>query len=249
VNSTRPSTDSDEDITSPKLMSDSSVSSMAIFRISDSQEDQPHQRYWYRRFSDLLNIGFLGAQVPGLVGNSIIGQAMEEAHKAKAMMSLRYASSGMALFFSVVLAAMAMWASSKIPRFKKSAGMLILFICGLFSITTIYRLCVMYHTTTSLTSTSPGSQNTSAEKTVFYIFHIIPEWISVLMLLSCNVRDVFGTGMFGDDRARDETESEKAAREAKELYKAEKKTGTDAGIHEEDFGLFSKLNHLRRCKV
>lgn len=89
VNSTRPSTDSDEDITSPKLMSDSSVSSMAIFRISDSQEDQPHQRYWYRRFSDLLNIGFLGAQVPGLVGNSIIGQAMEEAHKAKVMMHLR----------------------------------------------------------------------------------------------------------------------------------------------------------------
>jgi len=71
----------------------------------------------------------------------------------------------------------------------------------------------------------------------------------VLMLLSCNVRDVFGTGMFGDDRVRDETESEKAARQAKELYKAERKTGTNVGIHEEDLGMFSKFNQLRRCKV
>jgi hypothetical protein len=122
-------------------------------------------------------------------------------------------------------------------------------MCCLFSITTIYRLSVMHNTTTSLTSTSSGSQNTPAEKAAFYIFHIIPEWMSVLILLSCNVRDIFGTGMFGDNRARDESQREKEAREAKELYKTERQTGKDVGIQQEDFGIFAKLHHLWRCKV
>jgi len=117
------------------------------------------------------------------------------------------------------------------------------------SITSIYRLCVMRTTTTSLTSTASGSQNTPAEKAAFYIFHILPEYISVLILLSCNVRDVFGTGMFGDRRFRDETQREKEIKETNELYKSDKKAGSAVGIYDEEFRMFGKVRHLWRPKT
>lgn len=97
----------------------------------------------------------------------------------------------------------------------------------------------MSHTTTSLASMAPGSQNTPGAKAAFYIFHMAPEWISVLVLLLFNVRDIFGTGVFGS-RARDQTKSEKEAKGPKETYKYEGKAGQSIGIHDEDFGLFSK---------
>jgi len=102
--------------------------------------------------------------------------------------------------------------------------------------------------TTSLISTASGSQNTPAEKAAFYIFHIVPEWISVLILLSCNVRDIFGTGMFGDHRFRDETQREKEIKEASELYKLDRKAGSAVGIYDEDFRMFATVRHLWRRK-
>jgi len=62
----------------------------------------------------------------------------------------------------------------------------------------IYRLVVMRFQTTTLLSTAPGSLNTPASKTVFYLLHVLPEWIAMVMLLSVNVREVYGTGKKGD---------------------------------------------------
>lgn len=157
VNSTRPSTDDDDDdITPSKLMSDSATPRLVILRISEgpenSQEDKPRQRYWYRRLSEFLFTGFLAALVTGVVGNSFYGGGVDKADKAALVMRLRfgvqnsinifielkvcrlfrYASSAISLFFSIVLGATAMWASKKIPRFKTSAGSLTLFMCCLF---------------------------------------------------------------------------------------------------------------------
>lgn len=33
-----------------------------------SDEDRPKERFWARRFSDVTNLAFLGATVPGIVG-------------------------------------------------------------------------------------------------------------------------------------------------------------------------------------
>lgn len=78
----------------------------------------------------------------------------------------------------------------------------------------IYRLIIMYHTTTSLISMSPSSLNTVTAKATFYIFHMIPEWMAVALLLGFNVREMFGTGAFGDWRG--ETPSQKERRKTKE---------------------------------
>jgi len=251
VNTTLPSVNCDSSCSI--MTSGSSTRSLITFSSSGlgaaesaQEEDKLRERYWYRRLSDFLRLGFIGAQVPGILGNSDYANAVTMIH-ATFVFRLRYAGSAIALFFSMALAATAWWAKTNVPRFKKNAAYLTLFICGLFSITSIYRLCVMWNTTTSLTSTAPGSQNTPGEKAAFYIFHIVPEWISLLTLLSFNVRDVFGTGMFSD-RARDETEGEKETKKAKELYKYEEETGRNVGIRDEDFGLFSKGSHLWRGK-
>lgn len=108
----------------------------------------------------------------------------------------------------------------------------------------------MYNTTDSLTSTAPGSQNALSEKAAFYIIHILPEWIAVLLFLSFNVRDVFGTGMFARDKWRDESPKEREAREIEEFQQAQRKTEEKIGIQDEDFGMFSRAKSWCnwRCK-
>lgn len=86
----------------------------------------------------------------------------------------------------------------------------------------IYRLSVMFHTTTSLTSQEQGSLNNPASKAAFYVFHIVPELISTALLIAINVRQTMGTGPLGDYRWRDETPKERARRERKATEKAEK---------------------------
>lgn len=84
------------------------------------------------------------------------------------------------------------------------------------AIPAIYRLSVMYRTTTTLISISPSSLNTPAAKATFYVFHMMPEWISVSLLLGLNIREIFDTGMLGDWRIVDETKKEQDGTERRE---------------------------------
>ena len=77
-----------------------------------------------------------------------------------------------------------------------------------------YRLSVMWIKTTSLTGSSP--LNTPGSKALFYIFHVLPEWLVSLILLGDDTRKTFGTGLIGDWRLWDKTEEERVGkREAK----------------------------------
>ena len=83
----------------------------------------------------------------------------------------------------------------------------------------------MYHWTTrdSIFATGPDTLNSPGAKAAFYILHAFPEWLASLVLFSTNVRMVFGTGMFGDWRRKDETAEQRAKREEKERQKSERK--------------------------
>ena len=81
----------------------------------------------------------------------------------------------------------------------------------------------MYNQTNSLTSISPSSLNTPVAKAMFYVFHMVPEWVTISLLLVMNIREIFDTGPFGDWRHRDETQKEREKREAREVKKALKK--------------------------
>ena len=71
------------------------------------------------------------------------------------------------------------------------------------NVVSVYRLIVMRNKTPSLESTGPHSLNSTVSKTLFYIFHVSPEFLAALIIFAVNVRDVFGTGMYGDYRHKD----------------------------------------------
>jgi len=100
-----------------------------------------------------------------------------------------------------------------------------MFVLGLTkhlqSIIPVYRLSVMHYRIDSLRG--PNSLNSSSAKALFYIFHVLPEWLAIFILFSQNVRKTFGTGLFGDWRGKDETEKEKKKRLLKQAAKEAKK--------------------------
>ena len=67
----------------------------------------------------------------------------------------------------------------------------------------MYRITVFSRSTTSLFSKAPGAQNTTREKAMFYGLHAAPEFIAAAIMVSLNARRMFGTGPWGDLRARD----------------------------------------------
>ena len=60
------------------------------------------------------------------------------------------------------------------------------------SVPGIYRLVAMANWTDALLSTAPGSLNSQAAKAVFYVLHILPEWVAATTLLCVNVKQMFG---------------------------------------------------------
>lgn len=190
--------------------------------------DNPRQRFWARRFSDFFSLAFLSATVPGIVANSTYGNLIFNDHQrdADATAKLRYVSCGVALFLLIVVACAAAWSRLKQPRTSKRACWTIALLSTLTGTIAVYRLSVMYHTTTSWTSTGPGTLNSSGAKAAFYIFHVLPEWLASVALFSTSVRKAFGTGLAGDWRFRDETPAERQTRLEKEAKKAEKKKET-----------------------
>jgi hypothetical protein len=74
---------------------------------------------------------------------------------------------------------------------------------------------------TSLSAPSP--LNTPRSKAIFYIFHVLPEWLASWILLGDNIRKSFGTGLFGDWRSWDETEKERVKILDREAKRRERK--------------------------
>ncbi len=81
----------------------------------------------------------------------------------------------------------------------------------------------MSNITTELTSQAPGSLNTPADKITFYIFHILPEWMAAATLFGFRMREIFQTGLSGDNRWRDERPDEREDRLEEEREKEDKK--------------------------
>ena len=77
----------------------------------------------------------------------------------------------------------------------------------------------MSFTTSSYSSLEPGSNNSTLDKSIFYLLNVLPEWTFVAIICSINVREVLGISLKGDERCRDETKEERERREIKEQEK------------------------------
>ncbi|KIM45438.1 hypothetical protein M413DRAFT_442117 [Hebeloma cylindrosporum] len=185
--------------------------------------DLPRVRFWARRFTDLLGPAFLAATVPGIIANSHYSKVFDDQNQADKTAKNRIISSAIALALTVLCISVALWGKVKLPRMHKRPVLVLGQLCILLSIIPIYRLSVMHYRIDVLRG--PDPLNSSSAKALFYIFHVLPEWLAICVLISENVRKTFGTGLFGDWRGKDETETEKTKRLAKRAAKEEKKKG------------------------
>ncbi|KAM6489531.1 hypothetical protein JOM56_015027 [Amanita muscaria] len=190
---------------------------------NDGDPDYPKRRFWFRRAQEIGSLLFIAAIVPSIVAHQKFGQLINDQSSAASVFRLRYAGTAVALFFTLIIAGATMWAYMKLPRVRTKSVVVLLSVCTLVSIIAIYRFSVMYNTTNSLFSVGHNSLNSAGAKACFYVFHVVPEWLATLLLFSTNVRQVFGTGPFGDWRKADETEKERNKRLERQKKAARKK--------------------------
>ncbi|PIL33535.1 hypothetical protein GSI_04158 [Ganoderma sinense ZZ0214-1] len=124
---------------------------------------------------------------------------------------LWYVSTALALVLLVAIALTAVFALKKLPRVPRTSGLWIIVVACLLSLVGIYRLTVISNLTTSLLLTGPGTHNAPADKAAFYVLQVAPEFLSIAILVSMNVRHVFGTGTWGDLRFNDPKPKSKPA--------------------------------------
>ncbi|KDR75019.1 hypothetical protein GALMADRAFT_248864 [Galerina marginata CBS 339.88] len=187
--------------------------------------DQPRLRFWLRRFSDFLGLAFLAATVPGTIANSTYGKVFDNQQNADKTAKYRFVSTGVALGMCAMLIGVIAWIRRKFPRTSRRGATIICLVSTLMAVVAIYRLSVMNIKATTLTVQT--SLDKPGAKAAFYIFHALPEWLAILILLASNVRKLFGTGLAGDFRGRDLNKRELKKREAK-LAKEKEKGASEA---------------------
>lgn len=81
----------------------------------------------------------------------------------------------------------------------------------------------MYNTTDSLLSRGPGSFSSPMAKGLFYMFHMLPEWLAIIAYLGPNNRKIFSTGPFGDWRLWDRKKKPETSNERGSVGSVESK--------------------------
>ncbi|KAI0326337.1 hypothetical protein GY45DRAFT_1259180 [Cubamyces sp. BRFM 1775] len=163
-----------------------------------AQKDQPELRKWIRGCFGIMAILFLAAVALGIIAGVDFKSAMQSGANADLVRQTRYASAGITVAFVGCLLGIAAYVLVAVPRVPKFPVLYLGIICILIMIVGLYRIGVTKHSTTSLLSTAPGSQNSTGEKVAFWILHAAPEWISATMLVAINCRRTYKTGFWGD---------------------------------------------------
>ncbi|TBU42565.1 hypothetical protein BD309DRAFT_923309 [Dichomitus squalens] len=165
--------------------------------------DHPRTRYWIRQMSGIWALLFLVTIILSAIAGADYKEAIATGADAALVRWLRYVSTGLAIILLHGVGGLAVWAYFYMPRVPRSSVVWIVLVASLLSVVGIYRVDTMFHNTTSLTSTAPGSLTSNLSKAGFYVFHVAPEFLAVAILMSLNTRRVFATGMWGDWRISD----------------------------------------------
>ncbi|KAL0956713.1 hypothetical protein HGRIS_002835 [Hohenbuehelia grisea] len=195
------------------------LSTVPSLSIPPIRPDQPRRRFWWRRFIDVTTVLFLVSLITGFVGNSMLVIQRDSIEKNFTNQVLRYVSCAVVVLITIVGGLVAIYARSRIPRVDRKGASFIIFLMTLLTIVGIYRLVIMSNYTTSMGDMGPHSLNTSSAKISFYICHVLPEWISAATLFGFNMREIFHTGLSGDNRWRDEHPDEAEERQEREEAK------------------------------
>jgi len=183
--------------------------------------DMTVTRFWVRRFTGTMNLLYIAATVTGTIANSNYAPGMTSQATADRNARLRIASGGICLFLTLVLFAAVIWGHRKLSRMSTRGAIVFASLISIICVISCYRFVVMPMRITSLNE--PISLDTPGGKAVFYLCHVLPEWLASLALFGYNIRKTFGTGLLGDYRFKDETETQKRKRHERMAKRKEKK--------------------------
>lgn len=195
----------------------------------EGEPGQPELRGRMRVYLLWLGLSYLASSVPGMVCLAWYERKnWEDEVRGDKLFNMRYASTAVGLFLVFLTMATALWSRKHLARVCHKAIHISLVLCVLSGIVAAYRLSVMHYRTPSPEFTGPGSLSSPGAKAAFYVLHILPEWLSVAILLCFNVRKIFGTGLAGDWRGVDETAKQIATRREREAKRVAKKAAAVA---------------------
>ncbi|KAG8694743.1 hypothetical protein FRC08_008288 [Ceratobasidium sp. 394] len=180
-----------------------------------ASEDRPGARLGYRIFCTVLELAFIAPSIPGGIAGAKYYAARMDQALADRNMGLLNASSGVALGLGIVTIFGCLAAVFWVPEVNRKRCLELAGLNLLIVLIPIYRLCVLSIRTNNILD--PLSPST---RTMFYIFHVLPEWLFVCILLGTNVRARFNTGRWGDYEMDDEERD-------KRLEKEKAKVGTE----------------------
>ncbi|KAF9522656.1 hypothetical protein CPB83DRAFT_864127 [Crepidotus variabilis] len=215
----------------------------------DGTNDMPRTRFRMRRLSGILGMLYLASMIPCVIANSAFYRTLQQQYWADRVYELRLASSAIGILLAVSLFTSVLWGKRKLERISIRGVVVASVLVALITIISVYRLIVMPLRVTSLSD--PVRTNTSSGKAAFYVFHVLPEWLSSVILFGAQTRKIFGTGPCGDVRSKDETEEQKMKRLDKEAKKATKKAekaakaraaGIDLEMNEKEVQLVEKVD-------
>ncbi|THH00013.1 hypothetical protein EW026_g2447 [Hermanssonia centrifuga] len=172
-----------------------SENSSATSSSENDIEDDPKARTFYRRLCAVLAVLSWNPILLGVVAGVIYTGGEAYAAAATVAQALRYASIILAFVQISAVQLLSIWAYLCIPKIRRSAVLLIGAVISLLLVITIYHLAIMTLHTTSLYS---GPLNGTGSKALFYVFQAAPEWLASLVLFAVNVREICGTGAWGD---------------------------------------------------
>ncbi|KAB5591785.1 hypothetical protein CTheo_4777 [Ceratobasidium theobromae] len=160
---------------------------------SGASEDRRGPRGKYRIFCIFFELAFLAATIPGIIASGRYSSARNNQALADKNMGLLYASSSVVLALQFATVIISLWAAYKVKEIERMRCFELAALTLLIIPVPVYRLCVLHIRTSNVFE--PLS---SSARVVFYIIHLVPEWICVSVLLGTNVRTRFRTGRWGD---------------------------------------------------
>jgi len=158
-----------------------------------ASKDRPRLRLWCRIFLTIFELAFMASSIPGGVAGAKYSAARTNQALADKNMRVLNISSGVALGLEMVTIFGCLAAALWVPEVDRKRCLELAGLNLLILPVPIYRLCVLHIRTANVFE--PLSPSARA---VFYVIHLLPEWLCVCVLLGTNVRERFNTGRWGD---------------------------------------------------
>ncbi|CUA74838.1 hypothetical protein RSOLAG22IIIB_05733 [Rhizoctonia solani] len=174
-----------------------------------ASKDRRTARRCYRYFCYIFELAFLASTVPGTVASYGYSSARFDQVKADKNLRLLNVSASVVLAFQVVTLLVSLLAAFKLKEIDRKRCFELAALTLLVMPVPIYRLCVLQMRTINVFE--PLS---SSARAVFYIVHLVPEWLCVSVLLGTNVRARFQTGKWGDYELRESLRDKRLAKAA-----------------------------------